>query len=116
MLGLCVSAMQAPHFSHTYSALSKSRFAHRSDCSASQCGQGTRYRRRSPPLKAVSIRDTPFTVGVEKRPSFLFQKLSVRFFASDTGSPSSPAEGGKRSTSSSRTTRIGRDARPAAEL
>ena len=62
------------------------------------------------------MRDTPLMVGVETAMIFLFQNVDVLFLASESGSPSLPAEAGKRSTSSASTMRIGREASPAGEF
>ena len=65
---------------------------------------------------ACSIRDAPFSVGVLTRMIFLFQKVDDLFFASETGSPSVPADKGYLSTSSQRITRHGREASELGEL
>ena len=67
---------------------------HASTCSAPQAGHGTRKRRRSLSAKAASIRLVPRTVGFETSTILRFQKVTVRFFARFTGSPSAPALGG----------------------
>ena len=57
------------------------------------------------------MRLAPRIVGVEVSTSFRLWKVALRFRASLTGSHSAPADGGYRSTSSAKTTRMGRDAR-----
>src|SRR5690606_27992548 len=63
-----------------------------------------------------SIREIPFTVGVDVRIVLRFQNVVDRLRASETGSPSVPALGGYLSTSSASTILIGRDARDAGLL
>ena len=62
------------------------------------------------------MRLAPSFVGVEKSPMTRFQYVVIRFDAKSTGSPSVPAESGKRSTSSQSRMRTGRDASPAGLL
>ena len=57
-----------------------------------------------------------FKVGVETATIFLFQKVVVLFLARDNGSPSLPAEEGKRSTSSASKILMGLEANPLGEL
>jgi len=52
-------------------------------------------------------------VGVDTAIIFRFQNVEVRFLASESGSPSLPADAGNLSTSSANTILIGRDASPA---
>ena len=62
------------------------------------------------------MREASLTVGVEVKINFRFQNVALRLRASVIGSPSVPALTGYRSTSSHKTTRIGRDAREAGEF
>jgi len=65
---------------------------------------------------ADSIIDSPFIVGVEKRPIFRLKKFWVLLVARNTGDPSVPALGGYLSTSSINNKRIGLDASEAGEF
>ena len=73
-------------------------------------------RRMSDASHARLMREVLASVGVEHRKRRRFQNVFVRALPRLTGSPSAPALGGYRSTSSNNATRIGRDASEAGEL
>src|SRR5690242_12051800 len=116
MLGFAVSWMRHPQDSHAYAPSSNTTFSHFNTCITSQCGHGTKNRRWSDSFHSCSIRDVPFTDGVDILTSFRFQNVLVRFVASAIGSPLSPADAGYLSISSNSTMRIGLEERPVAEF
>ena len=111
-----ISEWMQPHFAQAYVMLCTSpsastvyvRFPHSNGCNSPQLGQGTFHSSIVECSYSISIRDTPFMVGVLVSTSLRFQYVVKRFPASIRGSPSAPAVGGYASISSASRTRIGR--------
>jgi hypothetical protein len=123
LLPYAASCSSAPQCWHEYGGLVRApvRPAHlRPDQSLELRRSADTARSRTagplPSNRALDPARSPLMVGVEPPSTLRFQNVVVRFLPRLTGSPSAPAEAGKRSTSSNSAIRIGREARPAGRV